>query len=371
MGCLTLAAQETKTEYVFTPHWYIQIQPAGAQYTLGETSFNDLVSYNAQLAVGYNFNSIVGARLSVNAWQSKGGWEMDGADYNWKWKYVSPMADITANLSNLICGFNPNRFFNFSVFAGIGANIAWDNDEAAEAKTAIQNYYKTQAVTGGAYDAANNQNMRYLWDGTKTRLAGHAGIMADFRISDAVSVGLEVQANTTNDHYNSKKAGNADWYFNALAGVKINLGKTYTTRTVTTPERVVEKVVERVVEKPAPAPQVQAKAEVAKAAPIRRNIFFKLNSSRISAAELYKVEEVASYMKDNPDSKAEIVGYADKRTGNASINSRISAKRAQAIVAALVNKGISSSRITSSSKGDKEQPFTTNSQNRVCICIAQ
>ena len=49
MGCLTASAQkEAKTEYVFTPHWYLQAQ-VGGQYTLGELSFKDLISPNAQL----------------------------------------------------------------------------------------------------------------------------------------------------------------------------------------------------------------------------------------------------------------------------------------------------------------------------------
>lgn len=39
---------------------------------------------------------------------------------------------------------------------------------------------------------------------------------------------LEGNANITTDKYNSKKAGNADWYFNALAGLRINLGKSHT-----------------------------------------------------------------------------------------------------------------------------------------------
>ncbi|MBR4070586.1 MAG: OmpA family protein, partial [Bacteroidaceae bacterium] len=49
MGFASAAtAQEAseKVENVFNPHWYIQVQPLGAQYTLGEASFGDLVSYN-------------------------------------------------------------------------------------------------------------------------------------------------------------------------------------------------------------------------------------------------------------------------------------------------------------------------------------
>ena len=214
--CLSASAQEpqAKTEYVFNPHWYVQVQPLGIQHTLGELDFGKLNSYNAQIGVGYNFSPVLGARLAVNAWQSKAGSEFDTRTFEWKWNYVAPMVDVTVNLSNLICGYNPTRVFNLGIFAGVGANIAFSNDEAQEANDAIAKY---QEYTDGY------QPLRYLWNGSKARIAGQAGVTADFRVSDAVSVGVEFNANTLSDHFNSKKAGNSDWYFNALAGVKINL----------------------------------------------------------------------------------------------------------------------------------------------------
>ena len=357
LGGLTASAQEQqeKTEYVFNPHWYVEVQPLGMQYTLGELSFGDLLSYNLQVAGGYNFNPVVGARLSLNMFQSKAGWEMDGQQYDWKWSYVAPMVDVTANLSNLICGFNPNRLFNFSVFAGIGANIGFGNDDAAGVKAALDSYY------GG-----NAGNLAYLWDGTKARFAGRAGVKGDFRINDQFSVGIELQATTLNDHYNSKKAGNSDWYFNGLVGLKVNLGKTYTTRTVKSAlpaERIVERVVEKVVEKP-------VKEEVA--TPMRRDVFFVINSTKLSVVEKQKVAEIADYMKKFPNSKVDVTGYADKGTGNAKINMGLSQKRADIVKNSLINDyGIDASRITVTAKGDTEQPFDINDLNRVSICIAK
>ena len=123
---LTASAQEQKgtTEYVFEPHWYVNIQPLGVQYTLGEVDFGDLLSYNVQAAVGREFNKVVGARLAINAWQSKAGSRIFNNDYKWKWNYIAPTVDVTFNISNLISGVNPNRLFTFGAFAGLGANIA-------------------------------------------------------------------------------------------------------------------------------------------------------------------------------------------------------------------------------------------------------
>ena len=58
VAALTATAQEQpKTEYVFQPNWYIQLQ-AGAQHTLGEIDFADLVSPTAQVTLGYQFDKV-------------------------------------------------------------------------------------------------------------------------------------------------------------------------------------------------------------------------------------------------------------------------------------------------------------------------
>ena len=372
-GVMTASAQEQypKTVYDHNPYWYVQVQ-GGAQYTLGEIDFKDLISPNVQVALGRQFTPVFGARLAVNAWQSKAGIDGPVSYEKWNWKYVAPGIDLTFNLSNLFCGFNPNRIFNFSVFAGAGANIGWDNPINDIVAAGKKNYPET-SKTGVS------QNTEYAWDGTKVRMFGRAGVAADFRVSDAVSLGLEVNANTLSDRYNSKKAGNWDWYFNALAGVKINLGKTHTTRTIEAPkvpEKVIEKVIERVVEKPAPTPMVEPTRAVAqkKEDKFRRDVFFEINKTQIAqlkASEKQKVKEVADYLKANPTATVEVTGYADVGTGNPKINKTLSQRRAQAVRDALVKTyKIQASRIKVDFKGDTIQPFAKEIENRVAICIA-
>jgi len=366
-GVLSASAQEQypKTVYDHNPYWYIQLQ-GGAQYTLGEIDFKDLISPNVQVAIGRQFTPAFGIRLQANAWESRAGL----GDNKWKWKYVAPGLDLTFNLSNIFCGFNPNRIFNFSAFIGGGVNIGWDN-KANDIDAAYKDIYKN------AYQAGYlSENLDYIWDGTKVRGFGRAGVAADFRLSNAVSLGLEVNANTMTDRYNSKKAGNWDWYFNALAGLKINLGKTHSTRTIEAPkvpEKVIEKVIERVVEKPAPAPVVEPTRAVAqKKEQFRRDVFFLIGNSSISKKEQAKVKEVADYLKANPNAKVEVTGYADKGTGNPTINSKLSQRRAQTVANMLQRTyGIAKDRITVDYKGDTIQPFAKETDNRASICIAE
>ena len=362
LSCVSASAQEAdKTVNVFTPHWYAQAQ-IGGQYTLGEIGFGKLLSPNVQVGVGYNFNQVVGARLTLNTWQSKAGQNVAGNVYKWKWNYVAPMVDATFNLTNLFCEYNPDRLVEFGVFGGIGANIAWGNDEAADAKAAI--------LAGPGKNLAGVQDpLENLWDGTKTRFVARVGANVDFRVSDRVKLGVELSANTLSDKYNSKKAGNPDWYFNALVGVKVALGETHTTKVIPAPKPV-EKIIERIIEKPAPAPAPKVESKVVEEN-FRRDIFFPIGNSNIAKSQSTKIAEIVEYMKENPDAKITLTGYADKGTGSAAFNDKIAARRAQTVYNTLAAKGVAKSRMIKESKGSRVQPFEENDMNRVTICIAK
>ena len=257
------------TKYEFQKHAFLNLE-GGAQYTLGEAKFKDLLSPNVQLGLGYQFSPVFAARIQANAWQSKGGWngfrtQIGATPYtnDYKFKYVAPGLDLMFNLSNLVCGWNPNRVFNLTAFVGGGANIAWGNGEANTIASTLKNL--------DAY------NLEYIWDGTKTRLFGRGGLEAAFRLSDAVALTIEGNANILSDKYNSKKhSGNkmkADWYFNGLIGLKINLGKTYNKILPPPPAPAPEPAPEpQPVVQPAPAPAPAAAVVEEKIEPLRRDI---------------------------------------------------------------------------------------------------
>ena len=226
----------------------------------------------------------------------------------YKWKYVAGGLDITFNISNLIAGWNPKRFFNFSLFAGGGANMAFSNDEAKDL-------------------AARGYEMAYLWDGTKFRPYFRGGAQAMFRLSDYVNLLVEGNFNGLSDKYNSKYGNNIDKYVNALIGLRINL---------------------------------------------RREVFFVINKADIRDSESSKIADIANYLKENKDAKVNVVGYADAGTGNDRINDRLAKKRADIVVKCLLEKyEIAADRISYDSKGAREQPFAENDMNRVTIMIAE
>ena len=370
-GMATAHAQATYTdrdgnEYQFKKHWFLDVQ-AGGQYTLGEAKFGDLLSPNFQGAIGYQFSPVVGVRAQANGLWSRGGWagfraKVGDKPYNatYKYKYVAPGLDVMVNLSNLFCGWNPMRTLNVSAFLGGGVNWAGGNGEVNNIAATLKN--------------VDDYNLEYLWQGKKVRPFGRAGVDVAIRINNTLSFMVEGNANIISDKYNSKKAGNADWYFNALAGVRINLGKSYTKRQK---PQVIETEPQQVVE-PAPqtvAPVEQPKAEtveVKKVEEIRRDVFFVINSKVVAKAEQDKIKEVVDYLNSYPEAKVTVTGYADAGTGNNTINDRLAAQRANAVVKVLTEQyGIAKDRITSDSKGARVQPFAENAKNRVSIVIAK
>lgn len=345
-------------EYMFQQHFFVQGQ-IGAQHTVGETNFFDLISPNAQLGVGYQFTPWFATRLAASAWQSKGAYN-GVMSYSWsetvvyQYKYIAPGLDFMFNLSNIAYDWTPDRKWNVNAFVGVGANIAWGNDEE-------------KALYDAGYEFGHH------WEGTKVLPVGRFGLGVDYQVTKDFALGIEANANFLSDKYNSKKAGNADWYFNALVGIKYNLGRT---------SRKVNRPVEQPVPAPAPAPapapvpepvvEEIVVEEVVKVEPIRRDIFFDINKTAVTANQVQKVKDIADYMKKYPESTVKIAGYADAGTGNNTINDKLAAQRSASVVKMLVETyGISRSRISSDSHGSHIQPFADNDSNRVTICIAE
>ena len=363
MGVLSASAQEQKgtTEYIFEPNWYIQVQ-AGARYTTAETDFGKLISPTVQAAVGYNFNKALGARLGVNFWQSKGGYDIAAAGSvpayktDYKFTSIAPALDLTLNLANLINGI-PTKW-EYGLFAGVGLNI---RSAANDDVKAIANYLSTAYVDKNVYAPMPDDYME-----SGVFLTGRAGAFVNYKITDQFAIGLEVNGNLLSDKFNYKKAGNPDSYFNAMLGIKYAFGPTYSTRFIPDPEpeiKYVEKIVEKIVEAPCPEPAVE---------PLRRDIFFLINKYNIRETEEQKVRDVVDYLRANQGAKVQVTGYADAGTGNDKINDRLAAQRADAVVKMLTDKyGIPADRISYDSKGARVQPFADNDSNRVTICIAE
>lgn len=325
---------------------FIELQ-GGVQATLSDPGLDKLIQPAAGINFGHFFTPEAGLRIGAYGWKGKAGFK--ALDQYYKYNFISTNIDLLVNLTNLFSEKKAHPL-NLFVVGGFGLNYAWDNDDL----DALQAQYPTQTATP------------LRWNDNRLMHNIRAGLRLETNVDKPVGISLEVLANNTNDRFNSKTNDACDWNISAMLGVNFRLGRKYTQKKIVeepAPQPVPEPVV---VKEPEPEPEPEP--VVVEPKTIRENIFYKINAVNPSTTEMPKVENVANFLKDNPDAKVTVVSYADAGTGNAKINAKLAQQRADNVKNVLVKKyGIDGSRISTESHGDTVQPFPENDKNRVSI----
>ena len=343
MLCMGVGVQaQTSTEN----NWFIQGQ-AGASYSLGSTGIGKLISPAGQIAVGKYFTPAVGARLAISGWRGRAG---SGSTPASGFYYGAATVDGLFNMSTLFCGKNPERFFNTSLIVGAGYNQTFD-------------------------------------EGASSFMA-RVGLQASFRLNKAFDFNVEALANGVSDRWNRKDDHKFDSYYNVLVGITYKFGtgfnlkcpdckpvvyknkssynETYVKSLNDKINQLQSEIDNHKCPEPQPCPEVETVPGV------KSHVSFGLAKTNIAEDQLINILAIADYMKQYPQSKAVITGYADKGTGTSKINEELARKRAHVVADELINKyGISANRLVVDSKGSEVQPFSTNDWNRVVIMVAE
>lgn len=77
---------------------------------------------------------------------------------------------------------------------------------------------------------------------------------------------------------------------------------------------------------------------------VLRNVFFNWNEAELQSASFAELDELAAFLRSNPDLKIELGGHTDD-TGEEAYNQNLSFKRAQSVKNYLIAKGINSERM--------------------------
>lgn len=80
------------------------------------------------------------------------------------------------------------------------------------------------------------------------------------------------------------------------------------------------------------------------------NVFFDVNKDDPNAGSTNNVYHIINFLRNNPDAKAKLVGYADVR-GNESKNKDLSQRRAQRVYNIIVASGINANRVSIEGQG--------------------
>jgi OOP family OmpA-OmpF porin len=345
-------AQETENYYTkkATDNIFVGFGVGGMSVFNGGMNTPTL-NFNIQL--GKYITPTWGVRAEISGlWQSlddqENGWFVSGSNnYHRYCKMFGELNfDAMLNVTNWIGGYNPDRAIDFYLFAGPTMNLA---------------------SKGTVFTGETSGNNEAIWEGAsgcKVRIGATAGLGLAYNVSDKWAINLEGRFGVTPSIF-----GDASDCRKAEATGRLTLGAAYTfggKKFAKVSDRVVEKVVEKEVIKEVP---VEVIKEVIKEMPGKASaaIFFKIGKAVISPEGMVNVKLMAKVMKENPSTKYQVAGFADKGTGSVKTNQTLSEKRAQAVFDALVAEGIAPERLEKVGMGGTDPMFEKAYLNRVVI----
>ena len=216
-------------------------------------------------------------------------------------------------------------------------------------------------------------------DDLKVRVGATAGLGLAYDITKSFALGVEARFGITPSIF-----GDADAYRKAAGTTRIALNGVWTiggkhgkvaraaaaaaaagyiskeaaealaNEAVEKNPKIVEKIVEKEVVK-------QVEKLVNNEVPASTAIFFQIGKATLTSKDKARIKLYAEAINSTKDNSVYVVnGYADKKTGSARTNQRISEKRAEAVYNALVEAGVDPSRLEKQAFGGVDALFFNN-----------
>lgn len=349
----------------FWSNWFIQVGADWNAWYSGEEHGLDLSKSpfkkfrsnpGAAVAIGKWFTPGIGLRTKLQGIWGKSVTD-DNNDGNGNKAWILN-EHVLFNLSNMLCGYNPNRVWNFIPFAGAGIS-----------RSCTYNCYATGLS---------------------------AGILNEFRVSPKVAINLEFGWNRYENDFDgvgsSVHEGNRGWdshdnHLYGEVGLTFNLGKGTWDKTpdVDAIKALSQSQIDALNaqladannenarlknllanQKPAEAP---AAAKEFIMTPV--SVFFNINKTNIaSQKDLVNVKALAEYAKEN-NSNLLVTGYADSATGTPAINQRLSEGRANTVADELVKMGINRDNIKTEAKGGVDELSPVSFNRRATVKVVE
>ena len=333
----------------FWSNWFIQANAVGTSFwgsqensavKLGDLVEDHRTNLGFSVAIGKWFTPGLGLRTKFT-----GVWGRtilgENKDVNAS-EYWVVNEQVLFNLSNMLCGYNEKRVWNFIPYVGAGVG----------------------------------RNMSYNTYGMDL----NAGILNTFRLSNKVAINLDINYGLFEPRFDGAvgetdiatgfKMKNYDRTVNVELGLTLNLGKGTWSKT---PDVEAIKALSQGQIDALNAQLADANAENARLQNQIRNhkcpeapaapkvvekvvsapvsVFFNIGKSKIaSQKDLQNVRAIADAAKAN-NSKIVVTGYADSKTGSANFNQTLSQKRAETVVNELVKMGVDRANIEVNAAG--------------------
>ena len=376
---VSVSAQEKEvvTAHKTFDNWYLGIN-AGAATPMqewGDAGFMKGMAPSVGLRLGKNFTTSFGLAVDGNAYfESNDKSLMNARTFI---DAINVDALGTLNLSNFFGGYlgKPRRVelialggfgwthqFGLSRANGFNSKVALDLAFNLGANRAVQ-FYLEPAVVFGLWDNGRMGNALSR-HGSNFKFDSRSGLFQ-------LNLGLNFKFGTSNGTKNFAFArlhdqGEID-DLNARINELRDESDSKDRRIARDLRRIAELEDSLEAAKKVKAPVVN---KVTKVVTLNNNVLqptviFGQGKSSVDAAQMASVAMIAKYMKNHPESKILIKGYASPE-GNPELNQKLSVARAQAVKDALVSRyGIAASRLTIQGMGATDELFDELDFNRV------
>jgi outer membrane protein OmpA-like peptidoglycan-associated protein len=374
VSTFTYAQEETVIEMQFAKGPYVTNRffdnmflsaGGGAQVYLGEydghSAFSKRLAPAMDISLGKWITPAVGFRLQYAGLKAY-GWSNNGqsiytrseenGDFREKFNVMNLHADALWNASNAIGGYRDDRFWDLVPFAGLGV-----------ARSSGNGHSDNEFVI-------------------------NVGLLNVMRISNSVDLNLEARMMLVDESFDGVTGGKR---VDALASLTAGITYNFPTRGFRRASDLI--VIDDNTEfintignlKKQLAAANAARASMQKALDNERAkepvtisdpyavianyaVFFSLGKADISKKEMVNLEYLANAIKQLPDDRFVLFASADKETGSAAFNQKLSQKRGEAVFEALtVHYGVDPQQLVIHAVGDTDQQFQTPSLNRVVI----
>lgn len=348
----TVATAQTKSRYYAESakdNYFISLG-VGAQLCVDPNASENGVTPLFNLSVGKLINPVWGVRGMVSGINTKlysyidaEGYTDANAGRELDKNYFTVRVDGLFNISNAIAGYNPDRKFEFYGFMGPAlqfakAEVGGDSDLKALINGSVG--------LGAAYNINKNWalNLEVRGEVSESPFGDYSSTIANGFVGGTFGAtyyfGGKKFVKVTNEALLVAANGDIQKYKELLAAEQANLAA----------------VKDELAKEKAKAPvEIVKEVEVAYAGP--RAIFFTIGSAKIDAKGMVNINLAADIMKANPDVKYVVNGYADKATGSAKTNQKLSEKRAEAVYKALIKAGVSESQVEWKGNGGQDNMF--------------
>ncbi|MCR5472164.1 MAG: OmpA family protein [Prevotella sp.] len=342
-------AQETTEKYSvatnsFWSNWFVQANVAGTAFYSSQErnagfSKSPLKDFRnnlgLSLAIGKWFTPGLGLRTKVNGvWGRTVSSEDAKANAS---KYWQANEQVLFNLSNMLCGYNPNRVWNFIPYAGAGIarNMSY-NTYAMGLQAGLLNEFRLSRkfalnldLSYGIHEPDFDGNGAFFGEDKPSAKSKDRDLNVEIGLTynlgkatwnkvpdvDAINALHQSQLDALNAQLADANAEN-DRLNNLIKNHKCPEAKTVTVKEVAT-------------------------------APV--SVFFNIGKSKIASRK--DLQNVKAMTEASKDAKFVVTGYADSKTGSASYNQKLSQKRAEAVANELVKMGVSRDNIEIVAKG--------------------